>query len=400
MCGVTPKIQFALVLVQTVLVQTLSFGLRPTLSYAVLDAGGSGSLLGVLTAAFALPSLFLALPVGHIMDRIGERPVLVIGPLSMLAASAIGFIFTDSIALLILATAFVGIGHLSTVLSTQAVLANRFASGRADSVFGYYTFAASLGQTFGPLLLSLPSDRPEMPPIGTILIVSIAASLIMFAASLFISSSPHLRASKTGNLASNTLSLLRITGVIRALIATSIVLATIDLFVVYMPLLGHERGLTTVVVSVMLVVRAAASMVSRLFLGVLVRRIGRRRLAVGSIAVSALALGAIALPAPQAALITFSAVYGFFIGICQPVTLSWISELAPAGSRGLAMSMRLAANRIGQTVIPAALGVLAVAAGAAGVLVAAAGTLAVAAWSSAALPGPSTRPPPTDHDVG
>lgn len=395
----TPRVQFALVLFQTVLVQTLSFGLRPTLSYAVLDAGGSGSLLGVLTAAFALPSLFLALPVGHIMDRIGERPLLIAGPLAMLAASAIGFLFTDVIVLLIAATVCVGIGHLSTVLSTQAVLANRFASGRADSVFGYYTFAASLGQTFGPLLLSLPGDRPEMPPVGTILTISIIAALVMFTASLFIPSSPHLRSSRSGNLASNTLSLLRIRGVIRALIATSIVLATIDLFVVYMPLLGHERGLTTVIVSVMLVVRSASSMVSRLFLGVLVRRIGRRRLAVGSVAVSALALGAFALPAPHAALIAFSAIYGFFIGICQPITLSWISELAPAGARGLAMSLRLAANRVGQTVIPAALGVLAAASGAAGVLAAAAGTLIVAAWSSAALPGTSTSPPTADHDV-
>lgn len=396
----TPRAQFALVLIQTVLVQTLSFGLRPTLSYAVLDAGGSGSILGVLTAAFALPSLFLALPVGHIMDRIGERPVLVIGPLAMFAASIIGFLFTDSIGFLILATGCVGIGHLSTVLSTQAVLANRYASGRADSVFGYYTFAASLGQTFGPLLISLPSERPDMPPISTILIIGIGASIVMMAASLFIPSSPRLRASSPGNIVSTTISLLRIKGVIRALIATSIVLATIDLYVVYMPLLGHERHLTTVVVSVMLVVRSASSMVSRLFLGILVRRIGRRRLAVGSIAISALALGAIALPVPQPTLIAFSAAYGFFIGICQPVTLSWISELAPAGTRGLAMSLRLAANRIGQSLIPAALGVLAVASGAAGVIIAAAGTLAVAAWSSAALPGTSTGPPSADHDVG
>ncbi|PFG29818.1 putative MFS family arabinose efflux permease [Paramicrobacterium agarici] len=396
----TPRVQFTLVLIQAVFVQTLSFGLRPTLSYAVLDAGGSGSVLGVLTAAFALPSLLLALPIGHVMDRIGERPLLVAGPTAMLAASVVALLFTQSVPLLILSTVLVGIGHLSTVLSTQGVLANRFAGGRADSVFGYYTFAASLGQTLGPLLLALPSDRPEMPPIETILVISIGTSIVMLALASVMKSSPRQRLEKQRHLVTTTMSLLRINGVIRALIATSIVLATIDLFVVYMPLLGHERELTTVTVSVMLVVRSAASMLSRLFLGVLVRRSGRRRLVVGSIAISALALAATVMPVPQPALIALSAVYGFFIGICQPITLSWISELAPPGTRGLAMSLRLAANRVGQTALPAALGVLAVASGAVGVLLAAAGTLVVAAWSSAALPDSSTDTATGDHDLG
>ncbi|WP_098406350.1 MFS transporter [Paramicrobacterium agarici] len=400
MDDVTPRVQFTLVLIQAVFVQTLSFGLRPTLSYAVLDAGGSGSVLGVLTAAFALPSLLLALPIGHVMDRIGERPLLVAGPTAMLAASVVALLFTQSVPLLILSTVLVGIGHLSTVLSTQGVLANRFAGGRADSVFGYYTFAASLGQTLGPLLLALPSDRPEMPPIETILVISIGTSIVMLALASVMKSSPRQRLEKQRHLVTTTMSLLRINGVIRALIATSIVLATIDLFVVYMPLLGHERELTTVTVSVMLVVRSAASMLSRLFLGVLVRRSGRRRLVVGSIAISALALAATVMPVPQPALIALSAVYGFFIGICQPITLSWISELAPPGTRGLAMSLRLAANRVGQTALPAALGVLAVASGAVGVLLAAAGTLVVAAWSSAALPDSSTDTATGDHDLG
>lgn len=384
-------LEFALILTQAVLVQALSFGLRPTLSYAVLDAGGDGSLLGVLTAAYALPALLLALPLGTVMDRIGERTVLILGPVAMLAAAGLALASLGSIPLLIAATALVGLGHLSSVVATQAIFANRLAGRRPDAIFGYYTFAASLGQTLGPLLIALPSDRPESPPITTILLIAVTASVIMLALSLFVRSSPRTPGRRAQGTLSSALELLRIHGVIRALLATSIVLATIDLFVVYLPLLGQERGLSTAVVSSILVARSGASMVSRLFLGVLLFHTGRRSLTVVSIAVSALMLALLAAPLAEWLLIVLSIVFGFFVGICQPITLAWISELAPPGTRGLAMSLRLAANRVGQTALPAVLGVLAIASGAAGVLLAAAGALGIAAWSSAALPRP-TKP--------
>ncbi len=69
-----------LVLGHAVIVQIIVYAMRPTLSYAVLDAGGSPALLGVISAAFALPGLLLALPAGHALDRFRERSLLLVGP--------------------------------------------------------------------------------------------------------------------------------------------------------------------------------------------------------------------------------------------------------------------------------------------------------------------------------
>ena len=178
--------------------------------------------------------------------------------------------------------------------------------------------------------------------------------------------------------------LLRTPGLPRALIATSMVLSSVDIFLAYTPALGQVRGLSAAVVSAMLVARSMFSMVSRLFLGRMVRLIGRRRLLVSTIALAAITLGSIALPLPATWLIILAAAFGFVVGTCQPITMSWISELSPPGTRGLAMSMRLASNRLGQTLLPAALGTFAAATGAAGVLVATAVVLVGAAWSSSA----------------
>lgn len=175
-------------------------------------------------------------------------------------------------------------------------------------------------------------------------------------------------------------------GLPNALVAGSLVLATVDIFVAYAPLLGQERGITAAVISLMLVVRSGFSMISRLFLGPLARGLGRRWLLVGSILVSAATLGAFFFALPAWVLVALTCGYGFAIGVCQPITMSWISLIAPTGMRGIAMSLRLASNRLGQTALPALLGTLAAATGAAGVLGASGALLLVAAGSGLGVP--------------
>jgi sugar phosphate permease len=50
---------------------------------------------------------------------------------------------------------------------------------------------------------------------------------------------------------------------------------------------------------------------------------------------------------------------GFAMGIGQPATMAWVSRISSADSRGLAIAIRLTANRFGQVVVPAAAGVVA-----------------------------------------
>lgn len=66
------------------------------------------------------------------------------------------------------------------------------------------------------------------------------------------------------------------------------------------------------------------------------------------------------------------AVLGLGLGIGQPLTMSWLSAQAPAGQRGRALALRLAGNRVGQVVLPSAIGVVAAGLGAGGVFLASA----------------------------
>ena len=371
-----------LVVVHAVVIQIITFAMRPALSFAVLDLDGAPILIGLLSAAFAVPALLLALPAGHAIDRIGERPALVLGSICVIAAAVVAALSGDSLAALVAAAILLGIGHLLSVIGEQSIVAKESRRGNFDSRFGLYTFMVSLGQTLGPLLLALPGGSASTPPLELVFTICAGFGAGLLGVSLYVRSAARMPVGHGGGILSTARMLLRTPGLPRALLAGSIVLSSVDLFLAYIPALGQERGLTAIVVSAMLVARSLFSMLSRLLLGRIVARLGRRNVLVWFITASALALGALAVPMPAAVLIMLSGVYGFAVGTCQPITMSWISELSVPGTRGLALSLRVASNRLGQTVLPVAVGSFALAAGAPGVFLALGVLLIAAAWSS------------------
>ncbi len=360
-------------LIHSALIQAVTFLVRPATTYRALELDVPGFALGLLAASYAVFPLLLALPIGGLVDRLGERRLMAIGAAVVLGCSAFLLFWGTSVPALVAGTALLGAGQLACVVGQQAVVANNAASSRLDSAFGYLTFAASLGQALGPLAISVVGGASVQPNTQAIFLLATAMSLVLFLSTFVISSkvSQRTRTAKGGPKGS-AVALLRTPGVVRALATSATVLAVVDLTVVYLPALGAERGLTAATVGLMLTVRALFSMVSRLGLGSMSRKLGRMKLLVLSLAISTVALGVAAIPMPEWLLFIVMAFLGLGLGIGQPLTMSWLSAQAPEGQRGRALALRLAGNRVGQVVLPSAIGVVAVGLGAAGVFLASA----------------------------
>ncbi|SDS58983.1 Predicted arabinose efflux permease, MFS family [Pseudarthrobacter equi] len=362
-------------LLHSALIQAVTFLVRPAATYRALELDVPGFALGLLAASYAVFPLLLAVPTGGLVDRLGERRLMAIGSGVVLACSAFLLFWGSSITALVIGTAFLGAGQLACVVGQQAVVANNAAASRMDSAFGYLTFAASLGQALGPLAISLVGGNSVQPDTHMIFLLAVCMSAVLFGATFIVSaevSGGRRKAGDTSAAKGSALSLLKTPGVVRALATSATVLAVVDLTMVYLPALGTDRGLTAATVGAMLTVRAVFSMVSRLLLGRVSRRIGRMRLLVTSLALSTAALAAAAIPMPAWLLFVVMAVLGLGLGIGQPLTMSWLSAQAPAGQRGRALALRLAGNRVGQVVLPSAIGVVAAGLGAAGVFLASA----------------------------
>ncbi|MCX8455639.1 MFS transporter [Paenarthrobacter ureafaciens] len=362
-------------LLHSALIQAITFLVRPAATYRALELDVPAFALGVLAASYAVFPLLLALPIGNLVDRLGERRLMAAGSAVVLSCSVFLLLWGSSVAALIAGTALLGAGQLACVVGQQAVVANNAASSRLDSAFGYLTFAASLGQALGPLAISLVGGQSVRPDTHSIFLLAAGMGLVLFGTTFLVSSrvSGGKRATSSGGAPrGSAFSLLRVPGVARALATSATVLAVVDLTVVYLPALGAERGLTAATVGLMLTVRAVFSMVSRLGLGRVSRRLGRLKLLVLSLADSTVALAVAAIPMQEWLLFVVMAFLGLGLGIGQPLTMSWLSGQAPEGQRGRALALRLAGNRVGQVVLPSAIGVVAVGLGASGVFLASA----------------------------
>lgn len=396
-----------LLLAHAVLVQIISYGMRPAISYAILDQGHDPAWLGVATAAFAVPPLLLAIPSGRFIDRFGERTMLVGGAMAFVLAALCAVLAGRSLAGLLVATALLGLGVLFSVIGEQAWVMRGATAGRLDFAFGLYTFATSGGQMLGPLLLLLPSVRgAHTPPFDLISWCVLGAAVVTLGLAAVIPSRTSVVAASAAAGGGDSrsprgtlLALLRRRGVVPALVASSLALSSLDILLAYLPLLAQERGLPAAWLSIMLVARGAATMLSRICLGALTRRLGRRRVLVIAGVASAASLVALALPSPPVLLVVAMVVYGLSVGIVQPLTMSWMTLVTPVRDRGVAASLRLVGNRAGQTVLPVLVAGVSIAGGAALVFAVTAASLLTTAWlsrwapdSDEGLEGPAAGP--------
>ena len=277
----------------------------------------------------------------------------------MVLVSALAFMLVgDSIHGLVVGSVVLGTGHLCLIVGQQTTVANTAGPGRHDTAFGYYTFAVSLGQAVGPGLIVLVGGNRLIPNTDRIFTAVTVLAVVLLGCTLLLPESHH-QAAGTPADSRGVVYLLRVPGLVRALVTSCMVLAAVDITLVYLPALGEERGLTSGAVVLLLTLRAAASMTTRLFLGRLSRVVGRRRLLVGSVVAAAVSIAAVALPMPLWLLAIAVVALGFGLGVGQPLTMSWLAEMAPAGLRGRAMALRLTGNRLGQVVVPSLVGLVA-----------------------------------------
>ena len=327
--------------VHAVAVQAFVFAVRPTVSYAALDAGVAPALLGLLSACYAFAPLLLALPAGRLADRLGVRPVLLIGGVALSASCVVLLAAPHRVSWLAAGLVLAGVGHLLCMTGEQTAVA-KMATSSSDSRFGTYTFASSLGQAVGPLLLSVGVDT-------VVLLCALAVSGIAIASGLAIASYPaSAHAKSNGNL----VALLRDRVLRRAVVVSGIVMAAVDITVVYLPALGTQAGFSAAFVGWVLAVRATASMAVRLIAGWAVALLGRRGVLLIGMSASAAAFVAVATWQHPGVWLMGAVMFGAGLGVAQPITMSAVADRAPQDNKGTAMTLRLMGNRLSVVLLP------------------------------------------------
>jgi MFS family permease len=378
----------ARILAITVLNGVAITAIRPMVSYRALELGADALGLGIVASSYSALSLFAAFVVGRWIDRYGASPFL-IGGAVLMAISPFSPIWLGSIVGLAVAQSVLGLGQVMNRVSSQTIIANQTTRDKRDERFGLYAVADSAGDLIGPLLAGFIAGsvlfatagsrfNSEAPILLSGVIAVVAAVLGIFSGGDFGGRPRESPKASTSHRAA-AVSILRVTDMPQAILASVAVLLSINLLVAYLPAFGEQEGLAVEFVGVLLALRAAGSMASRLFMGQLIRRFGRGRLLVASMSAAALCIAVLPFLPHPILLVGLMIVMGIGLGFGQPMTMAWIANRVPRDQRAAALSVRITGNRIGQVVLPTVMGVVAGAAGLSTMFVALAAVLGASA---------------------
>lgn len=331
---------------------------RPAAGFRTIELDGGAFELALLAAAFSLPALCLAFAVGRWTDAFGARRVLGWGTM-MVLGSTVAVLVAPSVGWLLATSAFVGLGHLLCVVAQQALYSDGVKS--QDRAFGTFTAAAAAGQIVGlPLsALAVALGRVHFAEgVAGLLCAGIFAALALVTIPRLAAGRRPARAERAQLPKTSVRALLAVPGTRAILLASGIVQASLELLMVFLPLWGAERGIVAEAVLVLLALRSLSTLASRLAVVPLVDLLGRHVLLTGSLLCAAVGLSVLPLVTLVGGVVIMI-VLGVGLGLAQPLTMAWVVQNSAVGASGAAIGLRMAVNRLAQTVIPGAMTILA-----------------------------------------
>jgi MFS family permease len=400
---------------------------RPIMTYRALDLGATPVEIGLIQSSFSLLPAILAIPVGQAVDRLGGSRWM-IGAMATLSLGGAIAAFAGGLVVLALAQVALGVGHIVYLVASQLLIANVGPRDGREVRFGWYATVNSLGQLIGPLIPAViiggatiaaagslvasvgprpgttplptpaPISTPDSPEAVAFLVAAGLPAIGVLVALLL----PRLARGYDGparrtdderrpGIVAVTSRVLRRAGMPTAMFVSIVAISSNDVLAAYLPAHGEEVGLSVALVGVLLSTRAAATLVSRIFMGQLIARLGRSRLLGLSMLVAAGALAALPFVRAPAALIALMAILGLGIGFGQPMTIAWVANRSPRSERGTALGVRITGNRVALVVVPTLMGTVAGAAGISAIFVVMAIALAIGA--ALAFGAPLDEPP-------
>jgi MFS family permease len=125
--------------------------LLPTLPQYIEDIGGTTQQVGIVMGCFAIGLLLFRTKLGHIADHRSRQLVVIIGTI-VAAIAPIGYLFVQSIPLLMLLRAFHGISIAAFTTGYSALVVDLSPMRQRGELIGYMSLVTPMGMAVGPAL--------------------------------------------------------------------------------------------------------------------------------------------------------------------------------------------------------------------------------------------------------
>lgn len=331
---------------------TVSGG-RVLLALYALHFGAQPFAVGVLAATFsAFPMLFAWLA-GRLTDRFGARWLLIFGAAGSGCGMLIPFLFPHLVALY-LAAALLGLSFTFYTVSLQNLVGALGTSKEHARNYSNFAMVAAIAQFFGPMISGFSIDH-----IGfglacfEFLLLSIIAVLLLTLRGGLLPGGKV----RTGP-GSSVKQMLADRNVRRVLITSSLVQLGIDQFQFYLPIYGHDIGLSASAIGVVLATFAAASFIVRAVIPNLIARFNEEAVLAGSFYIAAASFFITPFFGNTVLLSISALLLGLGIGCGPPITMMQTYSQSPADRSGEALGLRFTINHFARVVGPLAFGLV------------------------------------------
>jgi MFS family permease len=322
----------------------------PLLASYAAARHASPTAIGVLVASYSAMHFLLAPLWGRLSDRIGRRPVLLVG-LAGTVVSSLLFALAGNYFLLLLSRLVAG-GLGATLNVSQAYVADQSPPEQRTRVMGLVGAAFGFGFIFGPTIGGIASHFGDMVP--GLVATGLSIVNLLVAARLVPEPAQHKDAFVAGTAPVGWRPF--------AVPLAAAVLSTLAFTVLYVVLplvaersLGYDRRTVSYLFALTGLMTA---IIQGGVVGHLARRFGEGRVLLMGGALMAAGLSGLAATSDQGgALLAISlAIIGAGFGLAGPAETGYVSRVAPAAIQGRALGLLQSANALSRVVGPVAAG--------------------------------------------
>jgi len=368
-------VPLAPLVVATVFAHAAFNGSRLNLSLLALSEGASPLTVGVLMSLFSALPMLLGVTAGRMVDRVGIRRPILICVVTLAVAVLVPGI-APRLAVLFAVSAVIGTSFMLFHICVQHAVGSMGGDRMAN--FGWLALGFSISNFIGPTFTGIAIDT--VGHANAFLLLAIFAIVSFGILHSRRATLPHIQHAAPAPQRQSALDLLAHEEMRRVFLITGLLAAAWDLFVFVIPIYGTSIGLSASTIGFILGSFATATIIIRLALPWLSRRMREWSMITTTLAVAAVAYALFPLVRTVPLLAAIAFLLGLGLGATQPSVMSLIYAMAPPGRAGEAVGVRSVILNASHTVLPLAFGGLGATLGMSPVFWSMATALAAGGW--------------------
>ncbi len=343
----------------TILVHLAFSGGRVGLMLFAIELRASTFMVGLMVSLLSVVPMVLSVHLGRWTDRVGIKLPALISTAGVTLACLLPWLH-PSIATLCVASVLLGSSFMLLHIGVNNAVGHASTADTRASAFTWLAVGFSVSTVLGPVVAGYAIDHVGHS--HAFLVLAAFPGLVL-ATLLLRKSSPPAREVPVRAPDAHVLDLLRDKPMATVFIVSVLINVSWDMFTFMMPVYGAQIKLSASSIGLVMGSFGLATLIVRLCLPWVNRYLTEWGMLVAALAISALSYALFPLVTSFPLLLGLSFFLGLGLGSAQPMVLSLIHQVAPAGRTGEAIGVRTSFLNLSQVLMPLMFGAFSASAG-------------------------------------